>query len=42
MGCDGLNVDGFNVGKVSGVGSSAEGSSSTTGGVDREEATTAE
>lgn len=42
MGCDGLDVDGFNVGKVSGVGSSAEGSSSTTGGVDREEATTAE
>lgn len=42
MGCDGLNVDGFNVGKVSGVGSSTEGSSRTTGGVDREEATTAE
>ena len=42
MGCDGLDVDGFNVGKVSGVGSSAEGSSRTTGGVDREEATTAE
>lgn len=42
MGCDGLDVDGFSVGKVSGVCSSAEGSSRTTEGVVREEATTTE